>query len=827
MITILKKPFDCSFSKNPIDFEVQTNMYYQKKAFTPEFEILFRAVPFDDQYFTFEFINPNDKSVERLHLVATPNPTAFHEIPDTSEFPSMLDPSYMYMALLKEKFQNSNVWNAWFDIEVFSVQEPYVLGTTRGLRLKAKSPLSDLIINFSSNQAYSILEWKAKADLVESQIRNRYRMTATVFFEKEYLSNNFEVISYQEVFLNDQSRGNLDISKLLNDTIESTWETYPLPFLEELFYKAKNLKRFYVEFSESWLGEKGILASNSGVLHVHWGGVSTNDLMMGNALTFDFGSSINFLTWWPSGKMLTKSQNDWLSWMNRLPSGNFYFRLSVQHEGINDVLDSSLQFLSQWETIVLNVGFEALGLDGAFNWNEVEKWSIQILDENNNIVSPVVNFYPDRGCIKKTVLYFNSFGMPETFNTTNWVKTMNVSSTIATRTQSFNASLWMPQSFIFDSKHKNAFKCTTAVLTNEQADRLQPLLNSTISYVEDNNRWVPIVVQNNKGDLGVYNDFQQILDLEIVMANENDRASFYGKQITIELDRNAYDNTFSINLNQVKADAFGDLETYDKDGNLYQTFTYDYGLKKYVHAQYFPFEEGIYHAYALISSVDQTYKVYTKFEIKYPELVLQYFDIGDIYFALALRSDALPNRKFQVDWGDGEKEEILVTRDENFHNLNHTFSYLGRKEIRIKRQTFEDVIGIDKGQGINNFEISLFKNLEVLYYQQAPAARLYLSQLQSLKTINISSPILNAEIGYQPNLENFSISFATSLASSDLDAIIKELWSYRKLYNQIPSIYISTMPYSVSSLIQDIKDGTGDYVGEGLESDYGWTFVII
>jgi len=829
MITILKQPFDCSFSKNPIVFEVETNMYYKQKQFTPEFQLVFYNTPNDSEYFNFSFINPLTKQVHQININTSATPLGKFEIPSNSYMGGLFLGPDIYMAKVKYIFESSEIWNAFFDFEIIDFTLSGLPGApiTKALKIKAKTASQDLLINFTTNNA-SAFWWEKKADAIDSETRSRYKLMASIFIEHEYNSNQFELITHQEVFLNQNSKGFIDISSLLNDAIETSWETYPLPFLEALFYKAKNLKRYYVTFFESWYGDNNNATIESSVLNIHWGGVSTNDLMMGNPLTFDYSSKISFLSWYPSGKLLTEKQNDWISWMNRLPSGNFYLKIKLTHNGTEDFFASELIHLDQWQTVVLNTGFDSLQLSQFTTWDNCEKWSIEIINENLEPVSTEVSFYPDRGCIKKTILYFNSFGMPETFNTTNWAKSINISSTIASRSQSFNTSLWMPQNFVFDSKHTIAYKCNTAVLSNEQADKLQPLLNSTISYLEENKKFVPCIIQNNKGELGVFNEFQQILDLEIVMANENDRASFYNNQITIELEKDTDDRKFIVNLNQIKAVTFDDLEVY-KDGDLITTYAYNLSEKKYIHPDFYPLQEGIYHAYANISTEDHIYRVYTKFEIKFPELIFDYYEQGEFILNLALKQSQYPNYHFKILWGDGQQGFMTLPLDSlgTAGSINHTFTYEGKKEIRIKRQTFSDVFLLDMGPKINPIDLGVFKNLEKIYYNNTIATKLYFSQINTLKVINISSAILGAEIGYQPNLTSVSIQADVSFTSDALDEIIKELWFYRKLYNSIPGVYLVNLPFSVSSLFNDIKNGTGEYIGEGLNSDYGWNFVII
>src|SRR5690349_7199024 len=73
MISILKQPYECSFTKNPVTFEVQTNMQYATERVFPYMIIKVNTIPLAGEFCQFQFINPetNDPEVVRLAVNTT------------------------------------------------------------------------------------------------------------------------------------------------------------------------------------------------------------------------------------------------------------------------------------------------------------------------------------------------------------------------------------------------------------------------------------------------------------------------------------------------------------------------------------------------------------------------------------------------------------------------------------------------------------------------------------------------------------------------------------------------------------------------------------
>jgi hypothetical protein len=56
---------------------------------------------------------------------------------------------------------------------------------------------------------------------------------------------------------------------------------------------------------------------------------------------------------------------------------------------------------------------------------------------------------------------------------------------------------------------------------------------------------------------------------------------------------------------------------------------------------------------------------------------------------------------------------------------------------------------------------------------------------------------------------------------------VYELWTFRKLYNGTPALYFVNLGYTQSSYFDSIMDGTGEFAGEGLVANYGFTVTIV
>lgn len=807
MIKIIKSPYICSFSKNNVDFEVQTDMYFKSIHVYPSITLEIVALPSAGEHFAVKWMDPVMLENQEIRLVAKAGTVLKnYEIADTTYAGTLTD----YRDDLLEKLLDTPILNGLFSIEAVS---------TTKIKLTAVSAVSELIPEWETNQTGSKIEAVIEDDCVLPDTRTGYEMRALVYFEKEYLSGAFEMVADLNCVIDNDSKAFLDVSDVVDAEIENSWNQYPVPWTEEMIYKAPNLRRYYVKFIESWTGETEMPSIISDTLFAHWGGVSTDDQMMGDPISLITATN-NFLTWWPDGKRIGETQEDWLGWMNLQDDATFEVVVIITSDGAEyeDVLQTI--DLKRFETLILNTGWTANNLQSFIPGLTPQKWAFRVQQSGGSIISPNFTYYFDNACIRKVIMGFNSFGIPETFHTSGeWSENMNVSTEVASRSSAFGLSALFPQSFIFDSFHRNSMKAVTGFLKQEEAYKLQSVLNSMITYVLDDNRWVPCVIGASKTAVLTLNAFLVQIELEILKANENDRASFFPLQPDLRIVADLGIERIEVIDNGLDITTHGNILCY-KDGALVSTFTWNAGLGYYTPGTAVV-SDGEYRFVGTLSTATKSYPITKHFNYFYQEIVLSSYEVGLV--TISLRS-VYGIAGVIIDWGDGTVGGNAYGT--SLTAINHTYTKTGKKVIRLSKMNFDDVLEFSVNQNFGRINFGAFKNLEWISYTNGASGNYYFSQLEKVKRIYFNGTSLTAlEVGFQKNLEYVTI-YATGISTSALDELIKELWNFRKLYAGNPQLLISGLGYTESSYFTSIKDGTGDFAGEGLVTDYGWTIMV-
>lgn len=811
MISIVKQPYICSFSKNSIDFEVKTDMYFDSAIVYPAIELTVNSFLGNGEHIAIQWTNPDTFDQEEVRLVAKdgtdPNEYAnYYEIPDNAWAGSNED----YRDLLLQKLKDHPLLNGFYILEALDTDK---------ITITSQKAVSELIPAWRSNQATSHISHVITNDFILPDPRDGYSLKALVYFEKDYKSDNWEMVASLPCVVDDESKSYIDLSDTLNSEIENSWSEYPVPFAQFRTYKATNLRRYYVKFVESWYGETQILHTVSDKLNVHWGGVSTDDQMIADPLTL-LSSGASFLTWWPSGKRNTKKQNDWLGWMNLVGTDSYEIKLIVVTEVDTYETTVSTVDLDLFETVVFNSGYNASGIDDLYPGQTVKKWGFIVKVEGGDTVSEEFWYYPELICDPRNILYFNSFGIPETFNTSNdWIETMNASTEIASRSAAFNLKSLFPKTFIFDSKHTNSMNAVTFLLSNKEAIRLQSMINSTISFVLENNRWIPCILNTGKASIIDRKEFTQRIELEILKANENDRASFFEIQPDLLVVVGIGIEKVSLVNNNLDYIDYGSLECY-LDGALVDTFIWSNPLKAYLPT--IPIEtEGLYTFKATVETSIRIHELVKFFQYKLECITWSMYDTGYKRFSMG---SALAGQIVQVDWGDGTV--VNETYGTSPVTIDNTYTKTGKKIVRLKKASFSDVESLSIMDNFGVPDLGKFPNLDAFGYFDGPTANWYLSQLSKLVVIIFDNTgVSSLNVGFQKNL-GVIILTDTGISTSELDKMMMELWKFRKLYVNNPILNLSGLGYTPSSIFDDISNGTGDYAGEGLVANYSWTINI-
>ncbi len=911
MITINKQPYICSLTKNAIDFTVQSNLYFETATVKPFIRLLFEELPAIGTTYRFAFTNPENGNRENIDLVAVDGTNAENylnlwQIPGSGFGGTLAE----FRSIMFEKLQQRFILNAFYDLELPIIEFP---GSTPSFVIRAKEAIQELVIEFTSNQPNSPDKYISEANSIsyhQPGVRDGYELKASLFLETDYNSGNFDFVTSIDCVLDENSISHVDISKYIDAEIEASWREYPVPFEKTLGYIAPNLRRYYVQFSETFTNEIEAIETTSETLYAHWGGASSDDSYTSDLIAAQ-NTSGNWLTWWPSGKRILKEQSDWLAWMNGAEEVTFNVLCTITTNlgTIEKIVHTEIT-LEPFETFVFNSGFDAnelsleLGSDEIANnwgfslvpiiegcnvilinytllgqeqqsiivpfidqeyrindflfgtdliilpsetgWNVFYAFNIQasltidgcpfgiytipeesifenfeVLPRINFSVPQVFKYFFEKACLTKQIVYFNSFGIPESFIlSANWQQNITTSQELATRTESYALDTLFPQNYIFDSKALISYQAETMMLKNLEAERLMPLINSTITFLLENGNFIPVII--NAGTTAVYqvNTFLQKIQLDLVRANESNRVSYYETLPDFEVfTTNSIGISFILlKRNLLNITDFGSIKIYHEGIEL-EEFTYVPTQKWYTGTAITT--EGIL-TLELTCEVNGVEKVVRKqFNYKWDELRYEVFAMTNdalVRFS-SLFSSGTPMR---IDWSDGTVDDVTVSEGSVFTKNYYTN---GKKMIRISKPSFFDITQFTIQNASNNFDFSKFDRLSDLIITNCAAGNYYLTALDNLQEITfINTTIYQLNLGYQKYLL-FLILNNSNISAENFELLIREIWNFRKSYDNAFEIRI-TSEVVVNSVSQAIIEGTGAYAGDGL-ADYGITLVNI
>lgn len=934
MITIQKKPYLCAFSKNSIDFTVSTDLQYQTAVIKPSLVLEFQEKPTTGTTYEIKFTNPKTWRTEKVNLVAVDGSSASNyankwQIPDDSFSGTLAE----LRTIVFGKLCEFAVFNAWYKIELPIFELP---GATPRITITANQAIEELVIIWASNQPTALIDkYISEANSVayyQPGVRDGYALNASLFLEKNYNSGIFELITTIDCALDENSVAHVDVSKYIDAEIEASWPEYPIPMTRELGYKADNLRKYYLEFSETFTNSADVNSIKTEVFYAHWGGASFDDAYNGDTIS-NLLNSGKWLTWWPSGKRILREQNDWLAWMNGAEKkyvriiGKCTLAISSDGENLNVDIDKILcdnLLINSFESYIFNVGFdinfkEEIELflsenptisnasiiqstfylsqsndtlnflchfidgsssantewhinsyhNGRRQWGDLaingltiqynDRWElyynhfgapailIGFLNTNDEIPigeftiieneyflsaeilnlviydSDKVNFryFPLDNCLAKQILYFNSFGVPESFLVSGeFQQNMTTSQELATRSQYFALSNLLPQQYVFDSAAGISYQTETMMLTNEEANRLMPLLNSTITFLKEGKRFIPVIL--NAGTNAIYkvNSFLQTIKLDLFQANETDRISYF--DVLPEIEPLIFGNGIEIvtlKRNLLNITDFGSI-VVTQNGAQLGIFTYNSTQKYYSGTAIF--DEGLL-TFTLTCHVDNAEVIVSKtINYQWQMKVFETFIIGGGAFSIFAQG-LYSSKPIRIDWGDGTVEDETLTN--SLLEYSHTYAVNGKKIIRVFKPSFFDVQSLLLYNIANYADVTDMTYLTDLRFNSCMTSGYYLQGLDRLQNLKFDNTnVLTLNIGFQKSIATITLN-TTNISEDAFEDFIKEVWLFRKAYENGFDIEI-TSEVVISDVASTIINGTGIYAGDGLNT-YGISIVNI
>jgi hypothetical protein len=921
MITITKQPYLCALPKNSIDFVVTTDLQYDTATVFPSLELSFLAVPAIGSSYVLTFTNPESGKTETIDFVAVDGTNANNykelwQIPGTGFSGSLAD----LRTIVFEKSRQRKALNAFYNIELPIIEFG---GSVKKFTLTAKQAISQLVIDYTTNQASTYISEVNSVAYHQPGVRDGYALNASLFLESNYNSGKFNFVTTIDLVLDENSVAHVDFGKYIDAEIEASWNEYPVPFEQELGYIAPNLRRYYVVFSENYSNNSIPFETKSETLLAHWGGVSSDDFYNSEPIAAQ-NTSGKWLTWWPSGKRILKEQSDWLGWMNGAEEVTFNVGVNIMtNEGLytGNIIHYDIR-LKPFETFVFNVGYDINHLDQfldpglkstywefillfpceicnyiRFNYKRITDSENTIITTGasalingrksfanfisppigviysslywdgtkwvyyyNGILQAILNedlqcpfgifelteesfldyfepfpvnqcqpsgfagpepfrYYFEKACLTKQVVYFNSFGVPESFIlSAEFQQNITTSQELATRTESYALNNLLPQNYIFDAKNVISYQAETMMLSNLEAERLMPLVNSTITFLLEKGNFIPVII--NAGTTAIYkvNSFLQKIQLDLVRANESDRVSYFEVLPDFEPAYSSGILWLDLKRNGLNITDFGSIKAY-YEGTEIKEFTYQ-STQKYYIASDALIQEGII-TFVLTCEVNGVETIVRKqYNYKWEQMDWVFYATPDnLLFRMDLRG-AFADQPFRIDWGDGTSEDLEITN--SVTNYNHTYSEEGKYFIRVFKPSFSDLRNVKFFDKINYFDFAAFTGITDLTLEFGSAGKYYFNGIKDLENVEIKRTTIEfLNLGFHRNLEVLTLDECV-IDSDTLDALLLELWTFRKGYLNAIAVTFTDLGYSPSAFANSIVDGTGVYAGDGL-TDYSIT----
>lgn len=819
MITITKKPYPCTFSKNPIELHVKSNMQFPTPLVMPYLEIEVLSKANAGTNITFEFTNPETREVHYVNIVAA----SFPEFPNEINTGNLSGTLQQYAAACAARLREYAPLNAWYDIT----------SANKLIFIRAKYATDDLVIkNLQSNDPVTHFIFRNHVEWANPDEREGYTLKAIVYYENEYLSDQFKMVANLNCFIDNDGTAMIDVSNVIDAEIEAGMDHFPVPTNQQ--HKLDLLRRWYVEFVEYWNDNPNAIKTLSEVFFTHWGGVSRNDQLIGNPVAL-LQQQRQFLTWRPSGKELFQKQKDWLSWMNTVKDGNYRFVLTIGADSGVTTYNLPLVALKRWESMCRPVGYTQMDIPGFVSGSNVAWWSFQVLDADtdNTFVSPEFRYYlGESRCFHTEALVWNSFGAAETISFIEVIETQEISSNMVDQSQLFNNHRWKPDMFIFESKHRNSLVCETTRLGKQEAYRLQSTLNSYMSMIWQGNRWVPAVISVEKKNVLIESELTTSLEFEMIVANSSDRASFFKATPKLTVIESCGISQVAIDTQGLDIDDFGQLHVLDESGNdigitgTYVPGTATYDLDTTIQTS------GLYSFVVTVLDFDSNpFELVEMYQYNLPIVQFTYSNTGFLTFALTSISSG--TEYIDVNWGIGMLFQTGLPYTGTATNFSENITDTGLKLLKLRKPCFGDIIRFETSNIVLvDSPFQYFTGLRYLVVSNADWNRkLILNGLSDMREIILTSCNLTGiEIGLMPMLKKLHIITSPLFTSDSIDEVIYEIWTMRKHFissgGYLDVQFLSGTSMTFSAYALKMINGTDEFTGEGLNSDYNFTFTI-
>lgn len=381
-------------------------------------------------------------------------------------------------------------------------------------------------LSWSRNQInYHLLVTDNGSPYTPTNLPDNYQLNVKVFFEKTYNSGTFTEIAHTESIPDENGLVPVDLQHILHKAYLESLVVDPLPSVNTTSpYIANNLRKYYLEYAEesgnpvvtdsyTTLPTKAIIA----------GGID-QEVFANNDYLSLIDDTNSFLTWYPNYKKIGIDQPEYLTWYNYTGAQKGVL-LEIVGYTENSTLstiflfDNSGGFTAEAnECVVFPINY----LIGSLNASVVQKFTIRVVDGTSAYdsgspvyLSPLRTYYVDYDYhdTVKTLLYLNSFFLPETQRMTGECKKdLQVSRQISKRTLGANYNALNKQVEQFDFDWGNVFTYRTGNIRKNEVDVLQELLIYNSSYEITEKGYRPLLIDGKRYE--IYNSLEFLHNLE-------------------------------------------------------------------------------------------------------------------------------------------------------------------------------------------------------------------------------------------------------------------------------------------------------------------------
>lgn len=341
-----------------------------------------------------------------------------------------------------------------------------------------------------------------------------YKVHVQIFIESDYRSGDYELVASVDDYPDALGYTTFNIGQIISAEVEQSLSEPPLPAVDtSTIQLADNLRRYFIRYNES----SGSPASYTGYtwiepLLVMYGGIDNALFAEGDFFT-KFSAEQSILTWYPDGKSIATDQPEYLPYIQHLPDVNkrpilelTTFDADNAQIGVTFPYSDSLTYFSTWETALIPISVNALGLSGS-----VAKFKVRVLDGDSAwdggepvYLSQPRTYYITRKHRRDSqyLFYLNGFGVPLTIRCTGrFEKDLETARDTGIRVIGSSFAPTERQRFQYNFDFKNPVTYRSGYYSKKEVDALQECMMYNHLYQLIDGRYIPLLQTKQKFDI--------------------------------------------------------------------------------------------------------------------------------------------------------------------------------------------------------------------------------------------------------------------------------------------------------------------------------------